>query len=294
MSDKPAVTVIGLGAMGHAFASNLLKNGFAVTAWNRTRARGEDLISSGLVLKDNPKDAVENADVILLMLSDADATEAMTDNILSSLKPGATFCQMGTIGIESTDKLIHLFASNRPDVCFIDAPVSGTKGPAERAQILILASGEKREAENAEIVFSAIGKRTQWLGEAGRSTRMKLVANTWLILMMQGLSESLLLADEFNFTEEEFWSVLEDGPLAAAYAKAKIDMIKADNYAPQMQLKWACKDAQLALDSVSSASRLPALSKTVDIWRNALNEGFGEQDLSVVYPFQKRTDNQAN
>ncbi len=190
---QPEVAVLGLGAMGHAFAANLLKKGFRVHGWNRTRARGEDLLDAGLQLADSPAEAVREADVVIAMLSDGDTTEQVLHQVKEAFKQGATLCQMGTIGVEKTDALIAFFAEKRPDLLLIDAPVSGTKAPAENAQILVLASGDQSRAQAAEAVFAAISKGTKWLGEAGKSTRMKLVINSWLIGMMQSLAESTRL-----------------------------------------------------------------------------------------------------
>lgn len=284
MNQHPSVAVLGLGAMGHAFAANLVKNQFQVVGWNRTRARGEDLAASGMTLCDTPQQAVEQADVVLAMLSDGATTESVLAQIIPALRQNAIFCQMGTIGVEATDRLIAQLAEARPDVVYIDAPVSGTKAPAENAQILILASGEQQRAEKLEPVFAAISKGARWLGAAGAGSRMKLVVNAWLIAMMQGLAESTSLAQQFGFSAEALWSVLEGGPLAAPYAKVKLDTIKSGDYTPQMQLVWALKDAQLALDAAEEHS-MPGLQNIAQLWQQAVEAGYGEQDLAVIYRF---------
>lgn len=286
MSQHPSVAVLGLGAMGHAFASNLLKQGFTVYGWNRTRARGEDLLAAGLHLAENPAQAVADADVIIAMLSDGDTTENILCEIEKSLKPGAVLCQMGTIGVEKTDALVAHFATVRPDVVFIDAPVSGTKAPAENAQILILASGDQARARGVEPVFAAISKGVKWLGEAGSSARMKLVINSWLIGMMQSLAESTRLAEEFGFTTDDLWQVLDGGPLAAPYARMKLAMIDSGDFTPQMHLIWALKDARLAL-AAAKESQLPALENIARLWQQAVDDGYGEQDLAVIYQYLK-------
>lgn len=194
-------------------------------------------------------------------------------------------CQMGTIGVEKTDALIAFFADAREDIIFIDAPVSGTKAPAENAQILVMASGDQTRAAAAETVFSAIGKGTQWLGEAGAGSRMKLVINSWLIGLMQSLAESTRLAEQFGFSTDDMWNVLDGGPLAAPYAKMKLGMIASDDYTPQMHLVWALKDARLALDAADS--KLPALENIADVWQQAVDAGYGEQDLAVIYKYLK-------
>lgn len=284
MNQRPAVAVLGLGAMGHAFAANLVKKAFPVAGWNRTRARGEDLAAAGMQLCDEPQQAVEQADVVLAMLSDGATTEHVLQQIMSALKPNAVFCQMGTVGVEATEKLIAQLAAARPDVVYIDAPVSGTKAPAENAQILVLASGDRQRAASLEPVFAAISKGARWLGEAGAGSRMKLVVNAWLIAMMQGLAESASLAQQLGFTPDELWSVLEGGPLAAPYAKVKLDTIKGGDYTPQMQLSWALKDAQLALSAAEDQS-MPGLQHISQLWQQAVEAGYGEQDLAVIYRF---------
>ncbi|MGE9550170.1 NAD(P)-dependent oxidoreductase [Erwinia amylovora] len=290
MNQRPSVAVLGLGAMGHAFAANLLKNGFTTCGWNRTKARGEDLQNAGLQLADSPEEAVKQADVVLSMLADAATTESVLQQALSSLKPGAIVVQMGTIGVESTEKLIATFGQQRTDIVFIDAPVSGTKAPAENAQIVVLASGDRESSRAIEPVFAAISRETKWLGEAGAASRMKLVVNSWLISMVQGLSESTQLAKEFGFSPEEFWNVLEGGPLAVPYVKGKLDMIAAGQYEPQMHLVWALKDVNLAL-AAAPESALPGLKLIADVWQDAVNKGYGEKDLSVIYRYLNENTN---
>ncbi|WP_435929771.1 NAD(P)-dependent oxidoreductase [Dryocola sp. BD613] len=282
MNSLPEVAVLGLGAMGHAFASNLLKGGFRVNAWNRSAERGVDLLSGGLKLHAMPQQAVAGADVIVSVLADGDATI----NVIKQMSPGcketAIFCQMGTIGVQETENAIATLKQLRPAMLYVDTPVSGTKAPAENAQILILASGQRDKCAAAETVFSAISRGTQWFGEAGNSQKMKLVLNSWLIAMMQGVAESMQLAKQFGFTPNQFWHALDGGPLAAPYVKAKLDAIAKNDYAPQMQLQHALKDAKLALTSAEPTT-LPVLTKIAEVWEKVAAEGFAHQDLSSIY-----------
>ncbi|QWA12951.1 NAD(P)-dependent oxidoreductase [Sodalis ligni] len=287
MNNIPVVAVLGLGAMGHAFAANLLKKGFTVRGWNRSPRKGDDLAAAGLTLCNTPREAVRDADVVISMLTNAAATEEVIigdKGIVEHLKPGAVVVQMGTIGITSTEKLDKTIAKARADVVFVDAPVSGTKAPAENAQITVLASGDRARAAAVEPVFGAIAKGTKWLGAAGAGSRMKLVVNAWLISMVQGMTESLFLAKTLGFTPDDFWAALEGGPLAAPYVKNKLEMIKSGDYTPQMQLSLALKDANLALDAAGSED-LPGLSVIKEFWQNAVDAGLGEQDLAVVYRY---------
>ena len=151
MKALPAVAVLGLGAMGHAFAANLLKKGFTVYGWNRTPGRGEDLEHAGLQLCNDPALAVADAQVVIAMLTDGDATQSLIRAVAPSCQQGATFCQMGTIGIQETANAVAQLHALRPDMLYLDAPVSGTKAPAENAQILVMASGDRTRAEAAQM-----------------------------------------------------------------------------------------------------------------------------------------------
>lgn len=284
-SQQPVVAVLGLGAMGHAFAANLIKKGFTTRVWNRTSSRGDDLVSAGAVRGQTPREAVLGADVVITMLSDG-ATSLdvyQGDNgLLAGLKQGGIIAQMGTLGVEGTESLIALIKAQRPDVIFFDAPVSGTKAPAEQAQIVVLASGDREKGAAVEPVFAAISKATKWLGEAGRASKMKLVVNAWLIAMMEGIAESTQLAEELGFTTDDLWNVLEGGPLAAPYIKGKMEMFKSGDYTPQMQLTWALKDINLAIEA-GSQLELPVMKRISQTWQSAVDGGYGDQDLAVVY-----------
>ena len=282
MNALPAVAVLGLGAMGHAFAANLLKKGFTVYGWNRTPGRGDDLLSAGLIVRENAAQAASDAQVIIAMLTDGDAALAAIRAVAPSCPQGATFCQMGTIGIQETADAIALLEALRPDMLYLDAPVSGTKAPAENAQILVMASGDASRASDAQQVFDAISRGTQWYGDAGNSQKMKLVINAWLISMMQGVAESMQLAKQFGFTPGQLWETLEGGPLAAPYVKGKLEMIRKEDYTPQMQLQHALKDARLALENAPQGT-MPMMADIVDMWTQASQGGLAEQDLAAVY-----------
>ncbi|AVF34492.1 NAD(P)-dependent oxidoreductase [Rahnella sikkimica] len=287
MSQQPVVAVLGLGAMGHAFAANLLKKGFTTRVWNRTASRGDDLVNAGAQRGQTPRETAEGADVVITMLSDGKTSLEVyqgDNGLLAGLKQGGIIAQMGTLGVDATESLIALIKAQRPDVVFFDAPVSGTKAPAEQAQIVVLASGDREAGAAVEKVFAAISKATKWLGEAGRASKMKLVVNAWLIAMMEGIAESTQLAEELGFTPDDLWDVLDGGPLAAPYIKGKMAMFKSGDYTPQMQLTWALKDINLAIDAGSKLD-LPVMKRISETWQAAVEGGYGDQDLAVVYRY---------
>ena len=275
------VTVLGTGTMGSAFATNLCAEGIATTVWDRTPANAAPLAAAGATVASSATDAVAGADVVITMLPDADAVTSVMDHqrILDALAPGATLVQMGTIGLAGTDRMAALVTERRPDVSFVDAPVSGSKGPAEHGQLLILASGPSTVRDNLEPVFDALGRRTLWLGDAGQGMRLKLVLNAWLAFVMEGLAETAALADELGVSHTELEDALDGSPLAAPWALDKLKKIDTGDYAAEFSLAWATKDVGLALDAV--LQHLPALAAIGEQWQRAVGSGYGNLDVSA-------------
>lgn len=288
MSDSRSIAVLGLGAMGHAFAANLLQAGFDVAVWNRSPGKADDLAEDGAKVAESPADAVANAQAVIVMLPDLAVTRDVLlndDGALAAMPADAVLIQMGTLGVAETDRLIAEVGEARSDVVFIDAPVSGTKAPAQQGKIAILASGDRDRAGTVvEPIFDVLGNKTQWLGQAGQGARMKVVINAWLISMMQGIAETAQLADTLGFTTDDLWQVLEGGPLATPYMKLKMDMIASGEFDPQMAMQWGLKDIGLALEAGDDKA-LPSLSHIRNLWFDAVNAGHGEQDIAAIYAF---------
>lgn len=282
--SKPTVAVLGLGTMGHPFAANLIKGGFDVWVWNRSPGKDEDLVNAGGKRASSAAEAASKAEVVISILSTAEVTESVLlgpNGALSAMADGSVLVQMGTIGVEATEQLDKKVSADFPKIVLVDAPVSGSKVPAEKALILVLASGDEEKAKATEPIFKTIGKGARWLGPVGAGSRMKLAVNAWLIVMMQGTIESAMLAKSYGFSPNDFWSVLEGGPLAAPFQKPKLAKIAEENYSTEMALEWGLKDAILALDTYNP-EQLPSLSRITEVWKQAVDAGLGEEDISVV------------
>jgi 3-hydroxyisobutyrate dehydrogenase len=230
----------------------------------------------------SPADAVQSASVVITMVTDGEAVRdvAVERGMLADLAPGAVWAQMGTIGVAATERMATLTATLRPDVAFVDAPVSGSRVPAERGELLILASGRSRAAEVLEPVFSVLGRRTLWLGEAGRGSRMKLVLNSWLAFLAEGMAESAALADRLGIGYGELRDALDGGPLAAPLAVAKLAKLTAGDYTPEFSLAWALKDVDLSI--ASDPRPLPVLAAIAEQWHRAADDGLGGLDVSAA------------
>ena len=169
------VAVLGLGTMGAGMARSLLRAGMPVDVWNRTPERAADVAAQGAVAHADPADAVAGAGVVITMLADAAATRsvALDQGMLAALRPGAIWAQMGTIGVAATEELAAAVADRRPDVGVVDAPVSGSRAPAEAGELAILAAGPERLRAALEPAFGAVGQATRWLSEKpGAASRL--------------------------------------------------------------------------------------------------------------------------
>jgi 3-hydroxyisobutyrate dehydrogenase len=189
------VAVLGIGAMGHGMAASALRAGIPVIVWNREREATRDLAELGAQVAETAADAARRAAIVVTMVTDADAvlSVARDQGMLAALAPGAIWVQMSTIGVAGIDQIAALAGSERPDVMLLDAPVAGSRDPAEHGQLTIFASGPGEARPRVGGFFDAIGQRTIWVGAAGAGTRLKLVNNTWLAFAAEAVAASVAL-----------------------------------------------------------------------------------------------------
>ena len=277
------VAVLGTGIMGSAMARNLVAAGLRTTVWDRSEKATAPLADAGALVAASPQEAVRDAQVVITMLPTADAVESVmfAGEVTEALARGAVWAQMGTIGITATTRLAHQLGRLRPGVLFVDAPVSGSKGPAEAGQLLILASGPPAAQAIVQPAFSAIGRKTVWLGAAGQGSRMKLVANSYLSFLIEGVAEALELASRLGIDATALDEVIEGGPLSAPIADAKLYKMRSGDFAPEFPLEWALKDVDLAI-AAADGDQLPLLEALSRQWHAAVEAGHGRQDISAA------------
>jgi 3-hydroxyisobutyrate dehydrogenase len=279
----PQVAVIGTGAMGTAMARRLLGARMNVAVWSRHPASTMSLVDQGATAYDAASDAAKDADVVITMLATAEATaEVMFDGqTVDAMKPGSIWAQMATIGVEATEGLATQARTLRPDVVFVDAPVSGSREPAEKGQLLILASGPQSVVHSLEPVFGALSRATLWLGPVGSGSRMKLILNTWLAFQIEGAAEAAALAERLGVSTSALFAALDDNPLASRYALAKLAKMLDEDYHADFALDWALKDLDLAA-SVAGTGVLPVVTTIADRWRGLVRQGSGGLDVSAA------------
>ena len=278
----PRVAVLGSGTMGRGMTRSLLRNGFTVDVWDRTPEKAAALAADGATAHEDAPDAVRDVDVVITMVADADAVNqvAFEAGMLGALRPQSVWAQMSTVGVTATEELAARARRERPDVYLVDAPVSGTRQPAENGQLLILASGPGPARPVLEPVFTALGRETRWLGEAGAGSRLKLVMNSWLVFLVEGAAEIMSLADSLGVEQQQVLDFLREGNLASPAAAAKFAKMGAGDDSPDFALQWALKDIRLAMDA--SGRRLPMLDVVRERWAALVGQGLGDRDLSAA------------
>src|SRR4051794_7057803 len=277
------VAILGTGTMGAPMARNLARAGLEVHAWNRSREKAEPLSDDGVTVHDEAAEAVAGADLVITMLTNGDAVRSVAgdEGALEAMRDEATWIQMSTIGVRAADELAQLAADR--GVAYVDAPVSGTKEPAEQGKLVILASGPDDARQRCAPVFDAVGQKTLWLGEAGTGSRMKMVVNTWLLAVVEGLAETIALAEGLELDPGDFLGVIDGGPLFAPYAKLKGTAMIERSFAPSFALKHAAKDARLAAEAAGDAGlRLPLPGTVAAQMGRAIDAGHGDEDMSAT------------
>jgi 3-hydroxyisobutyrate dehydrogenase len=285
MNESATVAVLGAGGtMGLPMARHIAEAGMSVRAWNRTRENAEPLADHGVEILDTPREAASGADIILTILSDAEAvleTMEEVDGALASATEGMTWLQMSTIGIGGIEHCAEL--AEEHELVLVDAPVVGTKQPAEEGKLTVLASGPDEARGACEPIFRAIGQKTLWLGEAGTGTRMKLVVNSWLLSLVEGLAETIAFAEGIDIDPGQFLETISGSPVDNPYAQMKGRMMVDRSFEPSFKLELAAKDARLVLEAMEHHDlHLPMLEAIRSQLEEAARE-HGEKDMAAAY-----------
>jgi len=279
MSSKDTVAVLGTGIMGAPIARNLLAAGFPVRVWNRTAERAAPLAEAGAVVAGSPEEAAADAPIVLTMLTDADAVLA---SAAPALAGADVWVQMSTVGVEGAERCAALAADH--GVTLVDAPVLGSRQPAEEGALIVLASGPDGVRARVDPLFDAVGARTWWLGEAGSGQRLKLVANTWVLAIVEGLAETLLLAEGLGVPPQSFLDAIAGGPLDCGYAQLKGRAMIERSFPPAFPLRHAAKDLRLIEEAAGRHElEVPLVEAIAARFAQGVEAGHGDLDMSATF-----------
>ena len=276
------VAILGIGAMGHGMANSALRAGIPTTVWNRAPEATRDLAELGAEVAETAADAARRAGIVVTMVTDTDAVVSIArdQGMLAALPPGAIWIQMSTIGL-GIERVAALAQLERPDVTLLDAPVSGSKDPAEKGQLTIFASGPEEARSRVTPLFDALGQRTIWVGGVGAGSRLKLVNNTWLAFTAEAVAASVALAHRMGLETDVVVNALGGGPLVSPWQAAKLERIAKGQFSAQFALSLALKDVRLAAQAAGD-DRFAAIACLADEWQQVVDQGLGDYDLTVV------------
>lgn len=261
-------------------AANVAAAGLEVRAWNRTIEKAEAI--DGVTVARSPEAAVDGADLVVTMLADGDAVEQVARRMLPAVRADAVWLQMSTVGIRATERLLEL--ANERGVPYVDAPVLGTRQPAEQGALTVLAAGPRDAVERGRPVFDAVGAKTVVLDEVGDATRLKLVLNTWVVAVVESVAETIAFAEAVGVDPRRFLDIIKGGSLDSPYAQLKGTMIIERDFTPSFPLRLARKDARLVIEAAGLTGTDIPLAELIDRqFTRAIEKGHGDEDVAASY-----------
>jgi 3-hydroxyisobutyrate dehydrogenase-like beta-hydroxyacid dehydrogenase len=246
------VGFIGLGIMGKAMAVNLVKAGYEVVVWNRTQTKCEELVKLGASSAATPAEVVGQCDTTVCMLSDPAACLEVSlgdKGIAGAITANKAIVDMSTVDAATSSKICQAIKAKGGR--FLEAPVSGSKKPAEDGALVILAAGDEDVFKEVLPLFEVMGKKSVYLGEVGNGAKIKLVVNMMLGCMTATFSEAIGLCEKSGLNREEFFDVLGAGALQSPWYTIKGNAVNKELYKPEdvtFPMKHMQKDIRLALE----------------------------------------------
>lgn len=276
---------VGLGIMGSAMAANLIKAGFKVTVWNRSPDKCAALLDLGAETAASPRAVAECSDVVLAMMANPPAVRSVRDGsegIIAGLKPGTGYVDMSTVDAETA--IVSARMAHGKGALFLEAPVAGSRKPAEDATLTIMAAGDRELYDTALVALEKMGKKILFLGEVGNAARMKLANNLVMGGMLTALCEGMALASGSGLDTSQFLEVLDSGAISNPMFRLKGPQIAANKEFPTaFPLKHMQKDLRLALQLAEEIGQPLFATATVnELFKKALAEDLGDSDFAAV------------
>jgi 3-hydroxyisobutyrate dehydrogenase len=272
------VTILGAGRMGSAMALRLIDTGQEVTVWNRERERVVPLADAGATVADGIAVAVDDAAVIITMVTDGPAVRSVAAEMLPAMRSDAVWLQASTVGAEWADRLREL--ADERGRAILDAPVSGSTGPARNGTLTWLVAGPQDAIDAARPVLDALGQHVFLVGARQEASRLKLIVNAWMTAATVAMADALRASDELGVPRDTLLDVLSGGPLGMPYALQKAQLMTTHDYTPGFPIELALKDIRLM---EQADMQTPPLVRELDRrLTNAADAGHALDDLAAV------------
>lgn len=281
------VGFIGLGIMGSRMAANIQKKGIELTVYNRSQDKAHALLEKGAKWADSPQALAAQSEVIITMLSTPEVVQETAlgeKGFLDALPEGSIWIDSSTVNPSFSREIAQ--AAAQRNIIFLDAPVAGTKGPAEKGELLFLIGGAAQAIEKCQTLFEAMGKKHIHLGEPGKGAAMKMLINQLLGQSMLAFTEAMALGQAMGLEETALFNVLLATPITPDYLNLIRPRLESGNYDANFPLKWMHKDLQL-ITQTAYEHEVPMLSlnATKEAFALAKKDGLADEDFSAIYKF---------
>jgi len=279
--------------MGSGMASRLLSADFPLTVYNRSREKCVPLATAGAFVADSPRQAASRSDIILSMVADDLASRDVwlgEDGALSAASPGSVLIESSTLSGEWVEELASKAAAR--GCKFLDAPVTGTKPHAASGELVFLAGGSPEALDAARPVLSVLGRDVVHLGPTGSGALMKLVNNFVCGVQAASFAEALSMIDAGGLDRAKALSILTSGAPGSGIVKRIADRVAANDFTPNFALRWMAKDLAYALrDASARGISLQTATAALDLFRQAIAQGRGDEDFSAISKSVKQLSN---
>lgn len=281
------ITFLGLGIMGSRMAANLIKNKVDLTVFNRSEKSLQEMKTKGAKIAKSFQSAAVEADIVFTMLSAPDAVEEVmfgNNGCLSSMKRNSLWVDCSTVdpgfSQKSADK------ANQLGIRFLDAPVAGTKAPAQNGTLTFFVGGAENDLKRVESLLLNMGSKIIHVGETGKGTSLKMLVNAMLAESMLIFSETVLLGEKMGLSKDFLLDTLPNLPVIAPFVKAKAELIRAADFDAHFPLEWMDKDVNLVLKTAQeNGHKMPLAKLTKELFGDANLSGMGRSDFSAIYQF---------
>ncbi|MDE9365644.1 NAD(P)-dependent oxidoreductase [Luteipulveratus sp. YIM 133132] len=279
-TKQQVVAVLGTGTMGAGMARSAARAGHDVRVWNRTRSRAESLSSDGIDVAGSVADAVRGADVVVTMLFDTDAVLGVADELVGALGDDAVWVQSSTVGPDGMARIADAASTDR----LLDAPMLGTKQPAEQGSLVALVSGPHALVTSATPTLDALTSKVVRAGDAlGQASGLKLACNAWIASITAAAAQSVALAEGLGLDARTFLEALDGGASNAPYLQMKGKAMIEGAYEPSFALDGMLKDTGLIRDALARVGlRTDVIDGQRAVFEQASKDGHGDQDMAAV------------
>jgi len=284
------IGLIGTGMLGEAVGLHLLKSGFSLCVYNRTKSKTKSLEENGAIISDTPKHLAQSSELIITCVKDGDVAEQILfgqDGVVAGKHDGLTVAEMSTINpnsaIQNSKRL------NEEKISSLETPVMGGPNVAIDGKLVLMASGDRDVFDKYKQVFDTIANKTFFLGKSGSAHSIKIAMNLQISLLALALSEGITLTRKAGFDPEKFLEILNSTYFKTGMSENKAHKMIKDEFEPTFTLKNLQKDLGIITDAAKDfGAVLPMAERANEIYKDAVDAGFGEIDYTGILAYIKK------